>query len=276
MEGVRRAIDFLEEEKIFDRDRLPTQVVIPILSALWSLLPAHLDSGGTTRTTLRQYLWRSFFGRRYENAAGGRALQDYRGLLALLSADGTPDGVPALDPALTPLPDRAELLRAPWPKTRDTLARAILCASMRLGAFDLADGQAASRDALRGREYHHLFPDSLLTHDGNLSSTESYRALNCALITWNTNRNISAKEPVAYLRERSEKSSLGIEEVRTRVASHLVPFAPLNVGGYAELAEGAPRQAKIRADYEAFLDERATMVEEAMLALCAGRTWPLV
>ena len=31
----------------------------------------------------------------------------------------------------------------------------------------------------------------------------AYRAVNCALITWRTNRTISNKDPIAYLKERA-------------------------------------------------------------------------
>lgn len=49
--------------------------------------------------------------------------------------------------------------------------------------------------------------------DGDLAQKDSYRALNCALVTWNTNRSISAKNPLKYLKERVERSNLGEEEI---------------------------------------------------------------
>jgi uncharacterized alpha-E superfamily protein len=38
-----------------------------------------------------------------------------------------------------------------------------------------------------------------------------FRALNCALVTWRTNRTISNKNPIAYLKERADNSALGEE-----------------------------------------------------------------
>lgn len=134
----------------------------------------------------------------------------------------------------------------------------------------------ATRDSLPHREYHHLFPDHLLTseHYGALGRSESYRALNCVVITWNTNRNISASEPVAYLRERIEQGSLGEDEIRARLRSHLVPYEPLSVGGYEAIEEADARSDKVRSDYKAFLDARAESLLEPMAMLCEGRDWP--
>ena len=58
--GIAGAIGFLNEEHIFDRDRLPTVAVVPVLASIWSQMPQSLDAHGQARTLLRQYLWRSF------------------------------------------------------------------------------------------------------------------------------------------------------------------------------------------------------------------------
>ena len=88
--GVEGAISFLDEEHIFDRHRLPTVAVVPVLASVWSQMPQSLDAHGQARTLLRQYLWRSFFTERYERAAATAALQDHRGLKARL-VDGKAD-----------------------------------------------------------------------------------------------------------------------------------------------------------------------------------------
>ena len=75
-----------------------------------------------------------------------------------------------------------------------------------------------------------------------------YLSLNCALVTWHTNRNISAKEPERYLAERRDGTDLGENEVRARLATHLIP--------YDEMVSG---------DYQAFLAKRASLIHEAMI-----------
>src|SRR5690606_22072758 len=75
--GVRRTVTFLEEERVFDLKRLPTDVVVPVLTALWAGAPQGLDAEGRARTTLRRYLWRAFFSNRYEKSTNSRSLADY-------------------------------------------------------------------------------------------------------------------------------------------------------------------------------------------------------
>ena len=75
-----------------------------------------------------------------------------------------------------------------------------------------------------------------------------YLSLNCALVTWHTNRNISAKEPERYLAERRDGTDLGENKIRARLATHLIP--------YDEMVSGR---------YQAFLAKRASLIHEAMI-----------
>jgi hypothetical protein len=135
-------------------------------------------------------------------------------------------------------------------------SRAILAISFRGGALDIADGAAISESNIDRREYHHLYPVAFLA-DQDVPEWAASVALNCALITWRTNRTISAKPPVEYLRDRTEAASLGQDEVRQRITSHLVD--------YDELASG---------DFRRFLDNRAEQMLDAMEHLCSGHVWP--
>lgn len=265
-EGLRWAVDFLREERVFDGERLPSVVVLPVLAALHPSLPKSLDAHGNARSLVRKYLWRAFLTARYESSAGGRSLQDYRGIRDLLQGlDAAP---PIFDETQFPLPDALILRRARWPKTKDTIARGVLALSLRCGGWDFADGTPASADSVRRREYHHLFPDSLL-RNAEVAESESYRALNCALITWNTNRHISAKDPLVYLRERAERGVLGEEAVRERLRTHLIPYEPLAHSFGALDTEQAKEH--VRASYEAFLDARADLMAAKAKVLCSGQ-----
>ncbi len=84
LEGVKRASAFLEEEKIFDAKRLPTDVVVPVLTALWAHSPKGLDGEGYARAVMRKYTWRAFFTQRCERTTNQRALSDYHELKALI------------------------------------------------------------------------------------------------------------------------------------------------------------------------------------------------
>jgi hypothetical protein len=61
------------------------------------------------------------------------------------------------------------------------------------------------------------------------------------------------KEPERYLAERREGTDLGEEEIRARLATHLIP--------YDEMVAG---------DYDAFLEKRAGLVHAAMTKVCAS------
>ena len=168
VDGVQGAVRFLEEERVFDGNRLPTVPVVQVLAAIWSQIPQVLDEYGQARNLLRRYLWRSFFTNRYDRATNNAALQDYRGLKSRL-VDGQVDSrIPVFDDEQHPLVDVGELLNAGWPRLRNTLARALLAVSLRSGGYDFADGTQANSTSLPNREYHHLFPDSLLRNDGRM------------------------------------------------------------------------------------------------------------
>lgn len=270
-DGIRWTVDILEEERIFDSARLPTVAVLPVLGALNAYMPKALDARGNARNLIRSYLWRAFTTRRYENTASSRAFQDFRALRDVLEGKALATSAPIFNELEWPLPSVEELMRAGWPKNKDILARAILAASIRAGALDLADGEPATKTHILKREYHHLFPDALLTGEGLLPEGYSYKALNCALITWNTNRNIGAREPIAYLRERAEKAELKDATLRSRLKSHLIPFDALNVGGYAQINPDSARAEKVRKDFDAFLHVRAARLLPVFVALCNGK-----
>jgi hypothetical protein len=257
LHGVSRAVDFLEQERVFDSSRLPTDVVVPVLVALWAIAPNMGDAEGRARSILRRYLWRAFFSNRYEKSTNTRALADFNELKPLVT--GTVASLPAIfDNEQHPLPQDDELIAASWPVRRDRLARAILALALKQGGLDLADGSSATRTNLAKREYHHLFPVAHLARLG-VPEDSAYRSLNCALVTWKTNRTISDKEPEHYLAERRDGTDLGDgnplgdTEIKARLTSHLIP--------YDEMVAG---------DYKAFLGKRASLIHAAMAALCVS------
>ncbi len=250
--GATQAVDFLEQERVLDQDRLPSRAPLAPLIALWAHAPDSPDALGNARTLLKRYLWRSFFTDRYEKAAAGAALQDYRSLLPAVR-NGDKSATPPIFEL--PLPDENELLATSWPKKRDRIARAVLLLSFMGGAFDLADGQQITTSNVTRREYHHLFPVAYLKEQG-IDEFEASNALNCALVTWRTNRTIAAKEPLEYLRDRAEASSLGEEDLRNRLRSHAIPYEPLAAG-----------------DFDEFRLLRAQTFEVAIQDLCAGKLW---
>lgn len=249
MIGIRRTLVFLEEERIFDERRLPTDVVLPALVALWADAPNGGDAEGRARSIIRKYFWRSCFTNRYERSTSTRVLSDYQSLQGLIGGNlGIQPEI--FDTKVHPLPHPEELLSAGWPTKKDRLARAILALSLREGGLDLADGSMAARSNLSKREYHHLFPIAHLALQSEVKSTEVWRALNCALITWKTNRNIGPKPPVKYIEERFGHDNVSSQEIERRLESHIIPLDQLKAGVYSD-----------------FLNERAKRVHEILCSL---------
>ncbi len=253
--GAQWTVSFLEDEGIFDSQRLPTVTVIAPLIALHQSIPNDPDAQGNARILMRKYLWRSFFTDRYESSVAPAVLQDHRALRNVLTNEAEESQVPCFDEEAHPLPDLTAVTQAGWPRRKDRLARAVLLLSLRGGADDIADGTPVSLTALCGREYHHLFPVAHLRSMG-IDERDANRALNCALISWRSNRRVSAARPLDYLRERAGLSQLGEEEIRRRLATHSVSFDDLSAG-----------------DYEQFLEKRARIAANGIQELCNGHSW---
>lgn len=72
-----RMASFLESEKIFDEDRLPTNAVLAPIAALFSLTPTSGDAMGKCELIMKKYLWTAFFtdrraGERWLRGADGK------------------------------------------------------------------------------------------------------------------------------------------------------------------------------------------------------------
>lgn len=267
--GLERMASFLDGQRVFDEARLPTNAVLAVIAAAYELIPDHGDFLAKAEKLLRRYLWSAFFTDRYENTAASRAFADFKAIKALLKNPGFTDSelatVPALNRTEFPLADVDSLMAAGWPKAAGIEARAILAVSTYLGAIDFADHKPATYDSIQKREYHHVFPDALLSEAG----IPSYLALNCALITWKTNRMIGRKDPLEYLQERVQWANEDV--VRERLKSHLISFDLLSKAHYEDLEEAAFKQ-KLTTDFSEFLRDRANLVVAAMTSLTEGNS----
>lgn len=276
VKGIKGMVGFLEDESIFDAQRLPSYTAIPIIAALWEHLPTQPDRLGNARHLLRKFLWRAFLTSRYEQSSTSNAIQDFRGLRRVLCDGAGEDTIPILNQDSYPLPTKEMVLQTDWPKRKTIFGRGLLALQIKCGAEDPADGAKASVASITSkehpREYHHLFPASTL-EDAEIPNEQIYRALNCSLVTWRTNRTISNKDPIAYLKERADYSALGEEELRRRLKTHLIPYARLAVG-YDGMSDDE-RRARVKNDYEAFLSARAEILAKAAQCACEGKALEL-
>lgn len=265
--AISRAVQLLASQGIYDEQRLPTNAVLAVLAACYDVVPFHGDQLGVAERLLRSYMWTSFFADRYENAAATRAFADFKALKAVLMRPKfTPEEftvVPVLNREAYPLVSVEQMCRVGWPKAMDRYARAIQAVSTYFGALDFADNKCASFESLRSREYHHIFPDALLADAG----IDSYLALNCALLTWKTNRAIGRKDPLVYLQERVAWADEAT--VKARLATHLLDYGRLAEATYDGLV-GEELAAKLKPEFEAFLAARAQLVSMAAARLANG------
>lgn len=270
VDGLKNMALFLESQGIYDKQRLPTNAVLAVIASLYNLIPDSGDKRGVLENILKKYLWRAFFTERYDNSTASRAYGDYKIIKAYFTNQVKENGeIYKLEEAPIfsneyDIVSSEELKVVKWPKGENVLGRAILAISNYLGAYDFADGQKVSREHLKKREYHHIYPDALLKE----AEIESYLALNCSLITNTTNRTIGRKDPLIYLKERYDEWTTE-DIVNQRLKSHLIPIKELANGGYENLNEDE-KKAKIIIDFDLFLSRRAELVHKAALKLCNG------
>jgi len=271
-EGLNRMAKFLTGEGIYDRQRLPTNAVLAVIAALFTDIPDEGDERGQAEVLLKRYLWSSFFTDRYENSAATHAFSDFMNLKRVIlkqkkenGEDYTEADVLVLNREEYPLAEKEELVSVGWPKQENIRGRGILAVASRLGAQDFATGEKMARENLSQREYHHIFPDALLKE----AKIDSFLALNCALISGKTNRKISRKDPLQYLKERYEW--ITEEIVDERLNSHLIPIAELANGGYESLRE-AEKNEKLKNDFQTFIKRRAELICKAVPSLVEGRS----
>lgn len=274
--GLNEMANFLHQEGILDRQRLPTNAVLSVLAGLFPYVSTKLDARGAQLTLLKKYLWSSFFTNRYENAAASHAYYDYLALKKVLNKKQKENGdsftekdVPVLNRKVYPIAEPEELVTASWPKRETIRGKAVLAVSIRLGANDFATGEKVLRSNIGKQHYHHIFPDALLKE----AEVDSFFALNCAIIQDKTNLDIKRKDPLKYLQERYEWTTEAI--VHDRLNSHLIPITELSNGGYDDIG-GEKRVEKIKSDFELFMKKRAEYFHKAALLLTEGKKISIV
>ena len=155
------------------------------------------------------------------------------------------------------------LAEAGWPKSVGIEARGVLAIASYFDAHDFADDRKATFESIQHREYHHLFPDALLKE----IEANSFYAMNCALITWKTNRVIGRKDPIEYIKERVELSD--IDSVQTRLRTHLIPYELLAKAHYSDMSN-EELESNLSKDFIEFRRSRAKLFEIALNKLCMG------
>ena len=260
--GMRRMAEFIKNEGIYDKQRLPTNAVLAVIAALYSYIPDFGDKLGKDELLLKKYLWRAFFTDRYENSAATHAFADFVAIRKVIQSEIQEEAIPIFKEHS--LIELEELLTTEWPKRATIHGRAILSVMCRLGSFDFSTGVRLNPDNIENRHYHHIFPDALLKE----ADINSFLALNCTLISDKTNVSIGSKEPLSYMKDRYKWTTEEI--VCERLQSHLIPIPELENGGYDGLSEGDKKE-KLKSDFTAFIQRRGELLIKAIHLLTQGR-----
>lgn len=249
--GVERGLQFLADEALLNEKTLPSDVAVYLTCALWAVAAdLKLDHEGNARSLIRKVLWRACWTDRYGKTATTRAYADFKALRPMIQGENT-SSPELFDEAAYRLPAIEEIKMAGWPGRKERLPRAIVATSLRRRAQDFADGTPINRTNVVSRELDHLYSFKFMKVDRNSQLVN--RALNCALISSATNRNKSGDPPSAFIAKRAEAANLGVETVRWRLATHLIPY-----------------DALVADNYEEFLEARAQIIEADMKVLCSG------
>lgn len=262
-----KLVELLEEEHIYDEKRLPSYTALPVIAALTKYLPEGADELGNARLLIKKYMWKAFLTDRYEKTTATNSYSDFRKIRDCILGKAENKDIPIFNEQEYPVPVKEIVADAPWPKTRTILGRGLLALQIKCRAYDIADNTPATKQSIPKREYHHLFPAALL-RKADVPRNERQSAVNCALISWKTNRTISDKNPMQYLLERADNCDLGEAEIKRRLRSHLIPMQELKKD-YDDL-DSPETKKKIAQDYESFIDERAKLLEIAARLVCDG------
>lgn len=256
----KKGLTILREEAIFNKKLLPTDVVIYVVSALCNYLPKDADKRGRARKLIRKMIWRANFTDHYLTAPPARAFRDYKAILEMITDPNSSTEPVLFNEDNNPLPEVDDLWKGGWPNKKDKLGRAIMAVSLYAGGYDFAIEQRATAENVQSREFHHLYPKKHLIElsekkpeSKKFLHEEIDSALNCALISWEVNRKISADPPKKYLKDRAKEAGVKDAEVKKRLKSHLIP--------YDELVEG---------DFGKFLKARAELLYPKIKKLCDG------
>ncbi len=260
--GVKWAVDFIKNEGVLDKKRLPSTVPLRVLPALYQYIPRKGDEG-LVDSLIRQYLWRAFSTDWYEKQANSRLYDDFKALKKAITNGSFEVSKTKKKVEETVfdscLPEYDELKNEKWPTGQGIKKRAILAIYLKEGAKDIASSVKISYQNIGKREYHHVFPKGLFTE--NPDGHDHDRALNCILIEKFTNISWRDKWPGDYLIERVGKRDENT--VRRRLESHLLPVD--EVMNAKEEAGVSLSEA-----YDEFLEARAKLVEGEMKRLCNG------
>lgn len=265
-DGIEWTIEFLDSEKIWDAQRLPSEIPFRVISALYEFTPKYGDHVAQAEKLIRKYLWRCFLSDRYETTAATLLKSDYDGLRSILinmkaNEQSRYNESPPIFTSSVLLPNNKQIRTTVWPRPKNRIARALLAISIKRGGCDFVTNKSINSKNIIDLQYHHLFPKGYL-NKSNLKIKTGDLMMNCVLIQAESNRNLASKPPLEYLKARVA-GTIRESDIQSRLESHLVPYEELCSVG-----------ANTKDDYEKFISARSALFEEPIKRLTKGEPWP--
>jgi hypothetical protein len=239
--GLVEVLSLLQAEcGVFKESLVPYSPSLIVMAVAWRQVEkATGPAVGMMRDKLRRWFWCASFGGRYEQSANSRMREDARELEAWLGGGPLPKVVSQFDIDI----DSLESITS----QHAAIYRAVLAATLAVGALDFHDRRPLTRERLDGDgvDDHHIFPKK---SRAGRADPRLDCILNRALIDPTTNRRIQNKDPSVYLAEIAEGGPEGEARLDDLLESHLLPSgttSPLrrdDFSGFLAARKGILRQ----------------------------------
>ena len=263
-EGLKWAMELLDQIGIVTNQRLPSVVPLRVLPALHKYLPKKGTPKSHSLKLAKMFLWWAFLTDRYDRQANDRLKQDFDELKEVLEGNNINIDKINLKKKVSifkcDIPNINEIKQAAWPRTQSTFGRGIIAACSLREFRDIATGEPLYKKG-NDVDYHHIFSKKQLKA-AKLQRNEIFLALNCMLLNSDTNRNKwRDKLPGDFLEKEIQQAKLGDKTaesaIKRRLETHLLPVESL-----ITLTEEKTKGKNIKKAYNDFLNQRGKMVKE--------------
>lgn len=215
LQGLRDAVNFLQEECIFTSIDLPYSSQLIPLSVVFAL-DRNLWFDSANRKKLRQWFWCGVFGELYGSANETRYVNDVVGLMEWASDD-------------TQLPDTVErsnfhATRLQRLYTRNSAAyKGTMALILQAGAKDFIKGGRMDFATFtqEATDIHHIFPAKYCMQQG-IDRARWNSVINKTPIYARTNRIIGCEAPSRYISKIERNYKASPEELDERLVSHQI------------------------------------------------------
>ena len=193
VEGLKRAVHFLHEERIFRPENLPYATQLVPLGAIMGVLGDKAD-GYSSRERLKRWFWCGALGEMYGGSLETRFAIDIQDCVAWIEDDG--------DPPRTVLAAQFQADRLLTLRTRRSAAyKAVHALQLQRGSQDLRTGIPIDVHAYfdLAVDVHHVFPVGWCRKN-NIDAGDADSVVNKTALGYKTNRVIGRNAPSEYLR----------------------------------------------------------------------------